>query len=480
MLSLIGRSKEIAQLSKLIAQPQPNFIAVYGRRRIGKTMLIRQVFGEHTTCLEVTGIKDGNTTAQLAQFSHHFAALEEGRPPFVNWMDAFHALTEWVKHRADAKPFTLFLDELPWLASPRSGLLQALDVFWNTQWSQLPKFNLVVCGSAASWMLNKIINSKGGLHNRITYRLHLMPFTLQEAEALLRAKGCRFSHKQIADLYMVTGGVPFYLDAIVKNASVAQNINRLCFQEGGLLRDEFDRLFDALFNYSDNHMRIIRAIAKRRYGMSRNACLAETKLTSGGFFNERLYELEASGFITRYVPLGKKAKDAHYRVTDEYALFYLRWIEPTRHTGFTPRQDYWQTKVNAPEWLSWAGYAFEGVCMKHVDQLAKALGLARVGYQAHTWRAPVGSEQGAQIDLLLDRDDDAITVVEIKYSRKAFILDKHVAMNLTQKLSVFQHVTKTQKQLLLAMITPAGVKKNVWCEELLDASVGLEALFNSA
>ncbi len=481
---MINRESYVAELTILGKKPEPQLLALYGRRRVGKTCLVRHCFQRRDVIyMEVTGLKDGDMRQQLALFSQALAnCFFSGAPLAVpkDWFSAFELLTQQLLKPARSKLRVLFLDELPWLATNRSGLLVALDHYWNTQWSRLRHLIVVICGSAASWMLDKIINAKGGLHNRLTKVINLKPFTLGETKQFLSAKKMRLDNKHILDLYMVMGGIPYYLEQLQPGKSVAQNINQLCFSPDGLLLTEFPRLFQSLFALSEINMRIIRVIAAHRYGISRQQIIKKTKIPSGSNLNNRLYELQAAGFIHGYTPFGYGKKETYYRVIDEYALFYLRWIEPQLKSGHPFSGNHWQVEVKTPAWLSWAGYTFEGVCLKHSEQILRALGLERIGCKISSWRhvaAIKSAASGAQIDLLLDRNDGAITLCEIKYCEKPYGLDKAAAKLVLQKRDIFITLTKTRKQIFIAFITTMGLKPGLWNDEVIDTAIDLGELF---
>lgn len=484
MSKIIGRAKEISLLQQLQSSKKAEFIVIYGRRRIGKTFLVQQCLAKKGSYLECTGLKDGAMRDQLTNFIKNFQAVFYPNLPLAtpkNWRSAFELLTQEIKQQPATEPFILFLDEIPWLATKKSKLLQNLDYFWNTEWSKLPNFKLIVCGSAASWMLNKLINAKGGLHNRLTKTMLLEPFTLVETKQYLAGNNIHLSEKQVLDVYMVFGGVPYYLNQLHRAKSVAQNINDICFRKDGLLFSEFPRLFKSLFDAADLNLTIVREIARYRYGISFKELMKKIGKTAGGRYSERLSELEAAGFIQKFLPYGRKRRDHYYRVIDEYTMFYLRWIDEIVNGKEVPKSsNYWMQITNMSVWQSWAGYAFEGVCQKHADNIIRKLGLETVGCLIGNWRyLPVHKtkEAGAQIDLLFDRQDGAISICEIKYSSKLFSLDKNYAKNLLNKIEVFQKQTKTKKQIFLVMVTTMGLKRNVWSEDLVHSVVELKDLF---
>lgn len=482
MTTTIGRNKERTALESYIASNRAELIALYGRRRIGKTFLIRSCFENQELYLEFTGIRKGSQSRQLKAFISTIAKKLFANAPLEtpqNWEKAFEFLSQQLIKQTKKK-IILFFDELPWMVTRRSNFMQEFEYYWNTLWSKQKNIKIILCGSAASWMLDNIINAQGGLHNRITQTLLLKPFDLATTKQFLEFHGCKFSMNQLVELYMVTGGVPYYLEQIQKSKSIVQNIQALCFEQNGILYDEFDRLFKSLYEHSEINFHIIRTLATKREGMSRELLLTKTKLTSGGSFNKRINELEAAGFIKGFVPYGKQSRDIFYKVIDEFCLFYLRWIEPTKKSGHASTAGYWHKQQNTASWQSWSGYAFESICFKHIEQIRHALGLQHTGIHVASWQYKPKETKlidGAQIDLLFDRDDAVITIFEIKYSANSFIIDKAYAKALVKKMDVFAESVKTKKQLILVMIAANGLKTNLYSEDLVNQVLTSADLF---
>ncbi len=335
-------------------------------------------------------------------------------------------------------------------------------------------------------MLDNLINAKGGLHNRLTGIIHLHPFSLFEAKNFLLKKGFRWDESQILEAYMAIGGVPHYLNHLENTLSANQNINRLCFHPDGLLFDEYKRLLKSLFDKSGIHQQILKEISLKRYGVSRNELLKKLNLKSGGTFNERLDELEASHFIESFVPFGNKRKEFFVKVIDEYVLFYNHWIQNTvQKKGFRYYENYWINISKEPSWKSWAGYAFEAICYKHINQVLKSLNLENATREIGTWKKTCKSklkntgEKGAQIDLLVDRTDNAISICEMKYAKQPFIIDSKCAQNLLHKADVFKASLKQDKTIFYSLISPYGIKNNAWSDELNVSAVTLKDLFGS-
>lgn len=481
MPTIIGREKETALLQQILQSKEAELVALYGRRRVGKTFLIRNCCANTGTYVEFTGIQKGSLTRQLNAFAEKMTSTFFNNIPLAtpnSWQEAFQILNQEIEKKKGK--FVLFFDEVPWLATKRSNFIQELENSWNTCWSKNKNIKVILCGSAASWMLDNIVNAKGGLHNRLSHSILLKPFTLKIAKQYLESRGGKLNQKQFAELYMVTGGIPYYLNHYQKGKSLAQNIQTMCFKVDAPLYDEFERLFKSLFDKAEIHLAIIRAIAKQPNGISRDALLTKLKMTTGGTFNKRLQELESAGFIRSYTPLGRKQRDTFYRVIDEYCIFYLNWIEPEKISGHEVTEGFWSCQHKSSSWQSWAGYAFESLCMKHIEEIRHALGLEHTGCRTASWRhlsKKLEKSDGAQIDMLFDRDDNAITLFEIKFSESVYVLDKAHAQGLIKKMDVFEKQTKTKKQIFWVLISAQGIKPNVWSEDLISATVTLDDFY---
>lgn len=473
---LIGRTRETAILQKALVSLEPEMVAVIGRRRVGKTFLVRSVYNDQID-LEFTGTQNQKTKIQVENFHflvNAFATPKEALPVPKNWMAAFRQLiTVLEKKRKIKRKRILFFDELPWLASRRSGFLAAFSFFWNN-WASKNNIVVVICGSAASWMIQKVVQNKGGLHNRVTKRIYLKPFTLRETELYLNHKNVRLNRYQIAQIYMIMGGIPHYLKEIETGKTAIQNIDTICFSEEGLLRDEFSNLYPALFEKADNHIAIVRALGKKWKGLTRKEIVRSTGLVEGGRITKTLKELIHSGFVSSYYPFGKKKKAMLYRLTDEYSLFYLHFIEGKR----MQERDMWKRLSQLPIYTSWSGYAFESLCLKHTSQIQKALDIAGIYTETASF-AFTGNEElpGIQIDLLIDRNDGAINLCELKFHKTAFVISKEYAKKLQQKINVFTTVSKTKKQIFLTLISSMGLTQNKHSLGLVDNELTLDALF---
>jgi len=482
--SIVGREAEKKALKKILSSKKAEFVAVYGRRRVGKTYLIREYFS-HQPCVffHASGIQGGRLSIQLKEFSKEIGRVFYGKNVQLQapdqWMDAFQMLTEAIESKQEKKVI-IFLDEFPWMAAHKSYLLQALDYYWNRFWVSNASIKLIVCGSAASWVIKNILNSRGGLHNRVTLRLPIAAFSLLETQDFLRSLGIRYNAYQVAQVYMCMGGIPYYLDAMEKGLSPTQNINQLCFQKKGTLLDEFSNLFDSLFAESSMHKILVSLMATKREGVTRLE-IERSLGYKGGRLTLKLTELEQAGFIMPFLPQGRSQKGYYYKITDEYVLFYLTWISPFLSLRTLPSLDhqFWIETSQSSSWKAWAGLAFESLCFKHIDQIKKTLKIPSGSYATSMRYVPKNNskEEGLQIDLLFDRNDGIVHLCEIKYSNKPYVLDKTYAMALRRKVDLYEKISKTEKQVVLSMITTFGVKPGIYKEELIDSEVVLQDLF---
>jgi uncharacterized protein len=481
---IIGRHAEKSELSDAYNSKQAEFIAVYGRRRVGKTYLIKNYFqGKPGVYFQMTGIYKGSLSQQLARFSKEIGdTFYRGASLKVpmNWMEAFEELTQAMAQVPKNKKIVIFLDELPWMSTRKSGLISALEYFWNRHWVNDKRMKLITCGSAASWLIKKIIKNRGGLHNRVTRKIRLLPFNLHETSLYLRHLGYQCNNQQVSKLYMMMGGIPYYLNQIKKSYSVDQNVDNLFFNPNGMLFDEFDEVFASLFDDSEQYKELITLIGAHKDGLQRSKIEEQSTLTGkGGRLSRRLEDLEYAGFITSYIPFGHKKKGIFYRISDEYCYFYLKWIEPIKNQLKQNKiTKYWRSMINTPGYFSWLGYAFENLCYKHIHQIKRALNIDD-SCLASPWRyipRKNTNERGVQIDLLFDRNDNAITVCEIKYTDKPFSIDKQYSQNLQQKIDVFKKVVNTDKQIFLAMISANGLHSTAYIKHV-DFVVKLDDLF---
>ena len=479
MTALVGRKRERKTLAEVAASGKPELVAIYGRRRVGKTFLVRHTYGQDIA-FELVGSHDEGRATQLRAFA---AALRRAigvsvplAPP-DDWPHAFELLADYLAPllKNSRRKRIVFFDELPWLATPRSGFLTAFEHFWNSWASTQPRLAVVICGSAASWMRQNVIRQRGGLHNRVTRRIRLDPFSLHETEQLLASAGVHLGRYQTLQLYMALGGVPHYLAQVERGQSAAQAIDRLCFERGAPLRDEYENLYRALFTKPERHEAVVRALASRRRGLTRFELLEAAGLDTGGAATKVIDELIESGFVMTTPQLGHAKRDMIYRLADPYSLFYLRFIEGHRGAG----EGAWLTKHKSPAYRAWCGLTFEAVCLTHVSGIKRALGIHGVETEVSAWRhvARDADEQGAQIDLVIERADQTINLCEMKFAEAEYIIDKAYAAELRGKRATFERVTGTRKALFLTLVTTYGVRDNVHAQSLGVSSITMDALF---
>lgn len=468
----IGRVEEKDLLQKAYQDHTSRFVAVFGRRRVGKTFLVRHVLQEKFT-FQMTAMANVGSAQQLLNF--HSALQRQGgmfQAVPKNWFFAFQNLIDFLEASPHEKK-VVFFDELPWLAAKKSDFLSSLEHFWNSWASARQDVLLVVCGSAASWMVNELIRNKGGLHNRVTDRIRLEPFTLLETEAFLHTKNPALDRYSIIQLYMVMGGVPFYLNAVSGQESAMQNIERICFWRNGVLREEFNFLLQALFSKAEQHITILDALSTKNKGLTRNQIVSATRLHNSGRLTALLTELEESGFVQSYVPFGKSKRDKLFRLSDFYTAFYFKFI---RNTTILDENN-WLNAFESGRYQSWKGYAFEQVCLGHVRQIKRALGIQGIVSHAASWQS-TDIDTGAQIDLLIDRKDRVINVFEIKFSEQPYIITQAYAAQLAQKISHFKEKTGTRKSVFLTMLTPFGVQSNAYASALVQQNMDMNVLFS--
>lgn len=471
MTTIIGRKNEQYILNQILNSKEAEFLAIYGRRRVGKTFLIRQVYAEQLV-FQMTGIARANTTQQLGNFFYVIRemdkSVEQDKLP-KDWFGAFELLKHYLQKLNQPKK-VIFFDELPWIDTSRSNFLSALEHFWNSWASGRPDLILVVCGSAASWMINKLINNRGGLYNRVTKRIRLLPFTLCETESFLRANKITLDRYQILQLYMVLGGVPFYLSEIRQGMSAFQEIDRLAFSRNGFLSTEYDNLYSSLFNHADRHISIIETLAGKPKGLSREGIVQFSGQKDGGALTTVLRELEESGFISKSYPFGKKIRDSIYRLSDQYSLFYLKFIKDQHPAGAGS----WLSRIDSPAWRAWSGYAYESICLHHVNVVKKALGISGVYTEESSW---IDKARSVQIDLLIDRRDHVINLCEVKFTQQPFELTKAHKEEFEKKLFVFKDETRTRKSVFPTLITTFGLKEGMHSLGFIQNVVTMDDLF---
>ena len=458
---MVGRIAEQAELRALLDNSESVFAAVYGRRRVGKTYLVRKTFGNHFA-FDHVGLSSGKMSDQLESFRNSLIAHGHRKCPVLkSWIGAFEELKKLLDRGKSTKKI-VFIDELPWMDTSKSRFIPAFEHFWNSWAAWRNDIVLIVCGSATSWLLNKVINSKGGLHNRVTKRIRLEPFTLAECEQLSAEKGLALDRHQIAECYMVFGGVAYYWSLLEKGLSVAQNIDRLFFSQNGALRGEYQELYKSLFRVPEPYEHNVSELRTRKVGMTRSAVAEAAGLNDNGALTKYLEELEQCGFVRKYLAFGKIGKDALFQLVDNFTLFYFCFRTAIQRGA----ENYWLEKLDAQSHVVWTGLAFERVCLLHVQQIRIALGISGVATNVCSWSGADENGRRVQIDLLLDRNDRVITLCEMKFADEAYALTKKDIESLRHKRAAFRFATGTRRAVHLTMVTAEGLEHNSYRNEI--------------
>jgi len=350
----------------------------------------------------------------------------------------------------------------------KSNFVSALEAFWNGWASARNDILLIVCGSATSWMTDKIINNRGGLHNRLTHRIRLEPFTLRECEEYLQNRGVVATRMQILEYYMAMGGVPYYWSFIDKSLSPAQNLDAMFFSANGELRDEYDHLYSSLFKQPQRHLAIVTALGTKKACMSRIELLEATRQTDNGAFGVALEELVECGFLRRFRMPGKKNRDLVYQLIDNYTLFYYRFLSQLD----ADESGSWAAQQSEARVRVWRGLSFERVCLQHLHQVKFGLGISGISTKAYAWRSPE-----AQIDLLIERGDDAVNICEMKYSSDEYVLSREEHDKLVHRRETYCRSEKPKGAVYLTLITPKGLVGNALGNDI-QSVVTLEDLFH--
>ena len=468
---LIGREEETRLLKEYLDSPKSEFIAVYGRRRVGKTFMVRQVIGDKAR-FSFTGMENADMQDQLTNF---YLSLQKVYPAAVqprSWIEAFDELQTYLERLPRGKKI-IFIDELPWLDTVRSRFIAALEHFWNGWADARNDVKLIVCGSAISWMIDNIINNRGGLHNRKTHQIYVAPFSLEESERYFKAFGFGYRRREIAECYMVMGGVAYYYSLMTPKESVAQNIDRLLFSANGELKGEFDNLYRSLSKKAGDHIAIVTALATKAKGLTRKAILEHTKLNNNKKFTTTIEELERCGFIRSYVPFDDKKRDVLFQLIDAFTLFHFNYSAANKYHD----EHFWSNSLNSPRYRTWSGLSFEMLCLNHLRQIKAALGIAGVQSRACCWLGKAdGDTKGAQIDLLIDRADQTINLCETKFAKSEYEITKKDADSLENKLNLFVNRTNTRKSVILTLITSFGIHGNKYSGRV-QSQVRLDDLF---
>lgn len=473
---IIGRHKEKARLDKIMQSNQAEFLALYGRRRVGKTFLIRQYLKNHIV-FDISGSKDGSKAQQISDFFSEYLtrtkAQRETQTP-KTWQEAFRYLAKYLSELPEiASKYVVFIDEMPWMDTPKSEFISALEFFWNQHVSKMDNVLLIACGSASSWIRKNLINARGGLYNRITQRIKLAPFNLYETTLFLQSSGVNLPQYQILELYMAMGGIPFYLKEVEKGKSVPQLIDDICFSPQGLLTEEYEQLYHSLFRNAELHVSIIETLAANPQGMTRTEIALATKIPESSL-SRTIEELTECDFVTYFSPFINKKKEGIYKLTDLYSLFYLKFIQYNKGSG----SKIWEQLSKQSTYIAWSGYAFENICMLHTDQIKAALGISGVFTQHSSWKFK-GNDMlpGTQIDMVIDRADQIIHICEAKFTKENYAISKAYTEQLRLRKSIFIQATQTKKAVFTTLLTTYPALKNKYYLEEIDNEITMDKLF---
>ena len=458
--AIVGRKHEQEILAKCMDSEKAEFVAVYGRRRIGKTYLVKQYFSENFD-FYATGVYKISRSDQLKLWQEQlrkYSGEKQTKPK--DWFEAFGQLQEYLETLGEKEKIVLFIDELPWLDTPKSGFICALELFWNSWAAERKGLKLIVCGSATTWMTNKLLGDKGGLHNRVTRPIRLAPFTLKETEEYLQSIQIGWERKEVLDAYMILGGTPFYLSLLRPELSLWQNVDELFYSQDAVLKTEYGFLFNSLFNEATMYRRVVETLTTKLKGMTRSELVEQLKITDNGKLTEVLDNLVKCDFLRRYQAFGKKGRDMLYQLSDMYTLFYLRFVK-----NYNGMNEHAWSNMEEGRRNVWADYAFEQVCILHINQIRQALGISGIASDVCSWSYR-SKEQSAQIDLIIDRSDKAIDLCEMKYSDHPYELKKDYVEWLRERRDLFREVTGTDKTLRLTMIASSGIKQNIYSSSL--------------
>lgn len=478
MHMIIGREKEIEKLEELYSNDKSDFVAVYGRRRVGKTFLISELFENRFSFrhaglspIELALSPEKKLQNQLQHFYRSLtkSGMKESKKP-TNWLDAFYMLEDFLDQQNDGSKQVVFFDEIQWLDTPKSGFLSALEGFWNNWGCFRHNLLLIVCGSSTSWITNKLINNVGGLYNRLTYTIHLMPFDLYQCEKYLETNHFEISRYDMTELYMVFGGIPYYFNYLDRKLSVSQNINNIFYEDNAPLKNEFNNLFDATFAKPEMIKSIIKSLYKTNKGLTRTEIINATGIPNGGELSMMLNALLAGGFIMKYIPYSENKRYEYYKLVDPFCLFYLHFVNEGK-----------KFDIHSQNTISWRGYAFENVCFNHINQIKQALGINGVVSNEYMWLKGHDDEsEGAQIDLVIDRKDNVVNLCEIKFYNEEFSIDNEYHLNIEHKKNaLYQAKKKKTATISMVLISTYGLKQNQYRFDFANVIV-LDDLFQKA
>lgn len=459
---MIGRDKERKELEKLYNSNKAEMVAIYGRRRVGKTFLVDEVFNDRINFRHagLSPVEEDSNGLLKAQLKHFYNSLKlqgfNGKQTPESWLDAFYMLEQLLQEKDDGARQVVFLDELPWLDTPRSGFIRAFEGFWNTWACHRRNIMVIICGSANSWMMDELINNHGGLYGRVTYEIKLSPFTLAECELFYKNRNIPFSRYDIVQSYMILGGIPYYMGYINEELSFAQNVDYIFFREGAKLKHEYDRLFDSVFKRPEAIKTIVELLYTKNMGYTRAEIANKLSISDGGHLTKDLNALIASDFVAKYVPFGYSKREPRYKLIDPFCLFYLHFVKNQDKSN----KLFWQQNTTLPSVVIWRGFAFENVCFNHIEQIKTALGINGIISSESAWTKKADDEEGAQIDMLIIRKDNAVNMCEIKFYSDDFTVNKDYYRTVQRRIEMLSKKLSPKSSIYSTLITTYGLVKN--------------------
>lgn len=454
MEKLIGRKRECEELKWALESKRSELVIMYGRRRIGKTFLVRRFFNDRYS-FHYVGAHRQSRIVQLQNFRETLLRYSGNNvPELKNWHDAFLSLQAYLENCVEERK-VIFFDEMPWIDTHGSEFVEEFEYFWSNWVQNRDDIVFIACGSATSWMKEKLEDNQGGLHNRITHRIYLRPFYLSECKSYLDEHGFDWDEYQILQCYMIFGGVPYYLSLLKPYLSLPENVDALIFRRGGDMNNEMNELYNALFNKADRYIAIVKLMATKREGFTRTEIEEQTGYSGGGL-SKMLDNLERCDFIMSYAQFGNKKKQMLYRLADFYTLFHFKYVENNRSRD----EQYWQHHFTDRSVETWEGFTFEAVCLRHLPHIKNSLGISGMATEASSWRyKPKGDgiSKGAQVDLVIKRADKLIHLVEMKFSETPYTLTKEYTQHLNERKQLFMEVTGTSRGVVHTFITPMGL-----------------------
>lgn len=463
MQKIIGRETELNELQRCVDSDRSEFVIVYGRRRVGKTFLVDSFF-EGKYDFSFVGGHRLSKEKQLGNFAKalkKYAKLAK-QPKLKHWDEAFDALEDYLESLPADRRKTVFIDEMPWIDTPQSEFVDALETFWNGWGARRQDIVFVASGSASSWMMDKLVENPGGLHGRVTNNIYVRPFTLKETEEYLISRNIIWDRYHILQLYMVMGGIPFYLSLLDPKETLPGNIDRLFFRQNSALRVEFDELYNAIFNRADRYIEIVELLYRNKQGLTYTEIQNATKM-DGESLSRVLKNLVRCDFVISFQQYKNKTKGTIFRLLDFYSLFYYKFV-----CGNDSKDEQWWThNFNSHSVESWQGLSFELVCMTHIPQIRQALGISGMSTSASSWRYiadkrnPDENEKGAQIDLVIERADHFVHLCEMKFSTTPYTLTADYARKIRYRTALFKEMTKSTSSPQCTFVTTFGVNRGI-------------------